>query len=221
MRTAIKPIISPLYKTNKYFIHPFKVVNSPKRQLIISGDNDLDFTFSLLKAYPKVSVICSSMDSVYRNFWTSRRTLHHRYFNRTHDLVFPIRSGCGFYEIKIWCSGTLVWLQIIFILPMEPTCTRATCGGVVLKLKLAVHSCCVIGNSGSTVMPRWNTGPVQNVLECCGQSRPNVSRIWTCSKGFPTTTPNAPGYRMVCSFSSTKWQIPRPELQVRAMCVTS
>lgn len=117
MKTAIKPIISPLYKTNKYFIHPFKIVSTPKKHLVISGDNDLDFTFSLLKAYPKVSVACSTMDSVYRSFWTILKRVGAREYNSFFSSNIEYLTSLSYTEVfKIANTGTSMGACATFFL---------------------------------------------------------------------------------------------------------
>ena len=64
-----KPILSPLSKTNKIYVEPYKL-NLPHRDVYhIFGDNDLDFTLQLLSKKTRSEAVICSQNNLYFNFW--------------------------------------------------------------------------------------------------------------------------------------------------------
>jgi len=66
-----RPILSPLSKTNRFYIEPSKVCKTYKKTYTIFGDNDLDFSFLLLSKNLRSEVVVVSQNNLYYNFWNT------------------------------------------------------------------------------------------------------------------------------------------------------
>jgi len=64
-----KSTLSPLNKTNKIYVEPYKLNLSHRDVYHIFGDNDLDFTLQLLSKKTRSEAVIYSQNNLYFNFW--------------------------------------------------------------------------------------------------------------------------------------------------------
>jgi len=66
-----RSILSPLSKTNRFYIEPSQVCKTYRKTYTIFGDNDLDFSFLLLSQNLRTEVVVASQNNLYYNFWNT------------------------------------------------------------------------------------------------------------------------------------------------------
>ena len=66
-----RSILSPLSKTNRFYIEPHKIGMPYRKTYYVFGDNDLDFSLLLLSKRRNVEIIVCSQNNLYYNFWNA------------------------------------------------------------------------------------------------------------------------------------------------------
>ena len=67
--TVYRPVMSPLNKTNGFYINPASLDIPHCDNIVIFGDNDLDFSLGLLNARTSLSVTVTEQNILYSSFW--------------------------------------------------------------------------------------------------------------------------------------------------------
>jgi hypothetical protein len=96
-----RSILSPLNKTNKFYIEPHEISLPYRTAYHIFGDNDLDFTLLLLSKRVMAEAVVSSQNNLYYNFWETLSKIGVEEFSNFFISQMPLYLDMSYEELLI------------------------------------------------------------------------------------------------------------------------